>query len=370
MDQNKLIKRFVIGTFVSLYILVSLISTVHVIDFFALSNPRWMAITLAVGFELGAAASLASLVILDKMNKTMVWALFITITLMQMNGNLYYAFTNLEDFQSWSELFNLMEEEVLYQKRILAFVSGAILPLVALGFIKSLIDYIKPQDESEFTPEDSSFSSISEKDKNIQEPEPSIDNEKFKAKIEDMRGVDVYDSLQDDIENHVVEQPTKEEREQILADMIKRDEELGLYDDWDDTLLDGLEDEYTSDMHYETMTGNVESSDLDEDWDEEHAYDHVLNDIASDFTEKDVESMINSIVESEEPNEKLKTAADSYKNNPTSVGAVVENILDHTTDQAMDEDDLMELAKRRLAKERMINYLNEKRNGTESSDNS
>ena len=168
MDQNKLVSRFIISTFVALYTLVSVISTIHVIDFFELSNPYWLAVTLAIGFELGAAASLASLVILDKMNKTMVWALFITITLMQMQGNMYYAFTNLEDFQSWSELFNLMEEEVLYQKRILAFVSGAILPLVALGFIKSLIDYIKPQDESEFTPEDSSFSSISEKDRNIQ----------------------------------------------------------------------------------------------------------------------------------------------------------------------------------------------------------
>ena len=33
------------------------------------------------------------------------------------------------------------------QKRILSLVSGAILPLVALGFIKSLVDYIKPDIE-------------------------------------------------------------------------------------------------------------------------------------------------------------------------------------------------------------------------------
>ena len=46
-----------------------MISTIHVIDFFELSNPYWLAVTLAVGFEVGAAASLASLVILKKMNK-------------------------------------------------------------------------------------------------------------------------------------------------------------------------------------------------------------------------------------------------------------------------------------------------------------
>ena len=157
--ENKLIKRFVIGTFVSLYALVSIISTIHVIDFFELSNPYWLAVTLAIGFEIGAAASLASLVILKKMNKTIVWALFITITAMQMQGNMYYAFINLEDFGSWSELFDLIEEDVIDQKRILAFVSGAILPLIALGFIKSLVDYIKPEDEEwdDEIPEDSRF---------------------------------------------------------------------------------------------------------------------------------------------------------------------------------------------------------------------
>lgn len=142
--KSKWVNGFIIGTFVSLYLLVSIISTIHVIDFFELSNPKWLAVSLAIGFELGAAASLAALITLDKMNKTLVWALFITITLMQMQGNMYYAFINMADFQSWSELFNLIEEEPLYQKRVLSFVSGAILPLVALGFIKSLVDYIKP----------------------------------------------------------------------------------------------------------------------------------------------------------------------------------------------------------------------------------
>jgi len=147
MNKNKLVSRFIIGTFVSLYALVSIVSTIHVIDFFELSNPRWLAITLAIGFEIGAAASLASLIILEKMNKTIVWALFLTITAMQMQGNMYYAFLNLENYQGWVELFNLLEWEPLAQKRLLAFVSGAILPLVALGFIKSLVDYIKPEPE-------------------------------------------------------------------------------------------------------------------------------------------------------------------------------------------------------------------------------
>jgi hypothetical protein len=138
---------FIIGSFVTLYLLVSIISTIHVVDFFKLSNPMWLAVSLAIGFEVGAAASLASLIVLDKMNKGIVWGLFILLTAMQAMGNTYYAFSHLENFTGWIELFGLQEEDLIYQKRMLAIISGAVLPIVALGFIKSLVDYIKPTKE-------------------------------------------------------------------------------------------------------------------------------------------------------------------------------------------------------------------------------
>lgn len=250
MDQTKLVKRFVIATFVTLYALVSIISTIHVIDFFELSNPYWLAVSLAIGFEVGAAASLASLVILDKMNKTLVWALFITITLMQMQGNMYYAFTNLSDFQSWSELFNIIEEDLIDQKRILAAVSGAILPLVALGFIKSLVDYIKPEEDGGFTPEDSSFSNITDEDSG-----------------------NMFVDLED------------------LDEKIDRDFDLD-----------------------------------EEEWDEDHAMDQVLNDMVEDFSEEELEEVFGDSVESEE------------------------------------DLDLLEEAKRKLAEEKLNNFVQNKRN--------
>jgi hypothetical protein len=142
--SKKAVSYFIIGTFVTLYLLVSIISTIHVIDFFSMSNPQWLAISLAIAFEVGAAASLASLITLDKMNKGIVWMLFLLLTAMQAMGNMYYAYVHLTNFQGWIELFGLVEEELIYQKRVLSIVSGAILPIVALGFIKSLVDYIKP----------------------------------------------------------------------------------------------------------------------------------------------------------------------------------------------------------------------------------
>lgn len=202
--KSKIVNRFIIGTFVSLYLLVSIISTIHVVDFFRLSNPEWLAISLAIGFELGAAASLAALITLDKMNKTMVWALFIVITGMQMQGNMYYAYTYIENYQGWVELFNIVEWEPIAQKRLLAGVSGAILPLVALGFIKSLVDYIKPEDDVE--------------------PIRVEDLDVIHEEVESMRKVvDSYDSLQDEIDDW--ERASLEDfvdEEDLIEDMAER----------------------------------------------------------------------------------------------------------------------------------------------------
>jgi hypothetical protein len=231
--KNKLIHRSIIATFVSLYLLVSIISTLHVIEFFKLSNPEWLAISLAIAFELGAAASLASLVILDKMNKTLVWCLFGAITLMQMQGNMYYAFVHMENYQGWSELFGIIEEEVVYQKRILSAVSGAILPLVALGFIKSLVDYIKPEPV--------------EKESN-----PSIENS---VVIEDSKSP------------LVDEKSTVEEPPSPVYDA----EALKEFNEWDVTLMDGLEEEQVAE---ET-----------EERDEDHELDLVLNEMVEEIEE-------------------------------------------------------------------------------------
>jgi uncharacterized membrane protein len=202
--KNKLVHRSIIATFVSLYLLVSIISTIHVIEFFKLSNPEWLAISLAIGFELGAAASLASLVILDRMNKTLVWMLFGTITLMQMQGNMYYAFVHMENFQGWSELFGLIEEDVVYQKRVLSAVSGAILPLVALGFIKSLVDYIKPESQAETIVEE-----VAKAEEKIVETKEEIYTQ---DDLEEMKEWDA--TLMDGLEE-----------EPVAEDMEERDEE-------------------------------------------------------------------------------------------------------------------------------------------------
>ena len=147
--KNKLVHYFIIGIFCSLYFLVATISMINSVAFFDLAHNGIMNWALAIGFELGAAASLAAISILDKTNKTMVWTLFLLLTGFQMMANSFHAFINLENYMPWIELFGLEEEEPIFQKRVLSIVSGAVLPIVALGFIKSLVDYIRPEKTEE-----------------------------------------------------------------------------------------------------------------------------------------------------------------------------------------------------------------------------
>jgi len=216
MKQN-LVKGFIISTFVSLYLVVSIISTIHVIDFFKLSNPDWLAVSLAIAFEIGAAASLASLIALEKMNKTLIWFLFLVLTAMQMMGNTYYAYTHLENYQSWVELFGLVEEEPMYQKRMLSILSGAILPLVALGFIKSLVDYIRPSDET-----------APEVNAEVETEEPSLQKEDDEAwkKVNELKKE--VDELKNDSEfqSDSASEELTEEPAALAFDSHENDEDL------------------------------------------------------------------------------------------------------------------------------------------------
>lgn len=143
--QHKLVHHAIISVFVTLYALVATISMINSVAFFDLAHDGIMSWVLAIGFELGAAASLGAIIILDRTNKAMVWGLFILLTLFQMMANSFHAYVNLQDYMGWIELFGLERMSPIEQKRILSIISGAVLPVVSLGFIKSLVDYVRPE---------------------------------------------------------------------------------------------------------------------------------------------------------------------------------------------------------------------------------
>lgn len=140
-NLTKKLEKFWVGLFITLWFLVSAVSTIHSVKFFQLSNDIYLSWILALSFEIGAMSSLGGLV-LSKGNKSLVWFLFIVLTLFQVHCNMYWVWMNIDTINEWSNLFDLDPEENLFNSRVFSFISGGILPLISMGFIKSLMDYL------------------------------------------------------------------------------------------------------------------------------------------------------------------------------------------------------------------------------------
>lgn len=154
MKDNKIFRWFTIGVYVSLYALVAVISLICSTDFFNLAHGGIMAWSLAIAFEIGQAACLVSTIVLPKQKLGMVWVMFLLLTAFQCMGNTFAAYIHLHDYEGWIELFGLVDMELIAQKRVLASISGAILPIVALGFVKCLVDYLNPDTNAAEQPKD------------------------------------------------------------------------------------------------------------------------------------------------------------------------------------------------------------------------
>lgn len=229
--KNKIVHNGIIAIFCSLYFLVATISMINSVAFFNLIHSGLMSWSLAIGFELGAAASLGAIIILEKTNRAMVWGLFLLLTSFQMMANSFHAYVNLEDYMGWIELFGLQEEDPLFQKRILSIISGAVLPLVALGFIKSLVDYIRPSDE--YSKKD--IQKIIEANENAPEP-----NDKLKKAAEEY--------FEDGNVPREKEDDTDEWDEDHALDMVMNQMVEDLQLDENDDLLNNSDDDSTEEI--------------------------------------------------------------------------------------------------------------------------
>lgn len=121
----------------------------HSVSFFGMTNDVWMARSLATAFELGQLAAMAGLMTLEKSNKKLILGLMVTLTAMQIMANMFYSYSHVTDANAWFELFGLNNTDPIVAKRILSAVSGGLLPIIALGFIKSLVDYLRPEESIE-----------------------------------------------------------------------------------------------------------------------------------------------------------------------------------------------------------------------------
>lgn len=141
--------------FILLYLAVGFVSVYHAIGFFSVSNEGWLATILAVAFEIGQAAVLFSL--LMKSNKrTMPWILMGVLTIVQVLGNVFSSYQYMllhssDKIQYFTDsvLFFLKDPDPAVNQVMISYITGAILPIVALCMTSMIVDQIRPGETTE-----------------------------------------------------------------------------------------------------------------------------------------------------------------------------------------------------------------------------
>lgn len=134
-------------------ILVAGISISHVVSWYDIANPISWAIYLSIAIEVGA---MTALVAATNKIKGGVWFMFGMITLIQMIGNIFYSFKEIDPngdlFKSWVELtgplWNTLGSDptdVISMKRWLAFLEGGLLPIISLTSLHFFVKYETPK---------------------------------------------------------------------------------------------------------------------------------------------------------------------------------------------------------------------------------
>jgi hypothetical protein len=130
-------------------LLVAGISISHVVSWYDIANPINWAIYLSIAIEVGA---MTALVAATNKIKGGVWFMFGLVTLIQMIGNIFFSFkeidANGELFKSWVELTSPLWEmlgsdpgDIISQKRWLAFLEGGLLPIISLTSLHFFTKY-------------------------------------------------------------------------------------------------------------------------------------------------------------------------------------------------------------------------------------
>jgi hypothetical protein len=272
-------KTLIIAAFLVPIITVAIVSISHVTKWYGISNPVSWSIYLSIGIEIAALSALAA--ISANMGKK-VYFPFAIVTIVQFIGNIYFAYSyidiNAQSFKDWVGLVSPFVEfmgvdptDFVGHKRFLAFFAGGMLPIISLSFLHMLV---------QFTEEDRLKGDNI--DKKIQDNVPSADiadeTNRLKLSQNDLEILEKH-LLNPNPPNEALKQAAqrysdevrekhvhindfdaeREKRGELLAEMMKNDEELGLYNepfdnplikedkedvsDWDVTLMDGLEDE-------------------------------------------------------------------------------------------------------------------------------
>ena len=173
--------------------LVAGISISHVVSWYDIANPFSWAVYLSIAIEVGA---MTALVAATNKIKGGVWFMFGLITLIQMIGNVFFSYkeidANSDLFKSWVELTGPLFEglgsdpsDIISQKRWLAFLEGGLLPIISLTSLHFFTKYESGKNNDEIVKEDG---------------EKYVEDVKLKITQEEPQEVEIEHSFHPDID--------------------------------------------------------------------------------------------------------------------------------------------------------------------------
>lgn len=251
-------------------ILVAGISISHVVTWYDIANPINWAIYLSIAIEIGA---MTALVAATNKIKGGVWFMFGLVTLIQMIGNIFYSYKEIDAtgdlFKSWVELtgpfWDMFTDstDVISMKRWLAFLEGGLLPIISLTSLHFFVKYEKPEDKT--------------KENNIDEDIRKM----YPANVEGSKEFNEVNEIEETNEDIIIDEP-------IIENVIDSKEE--------EIEKDTLENNGGSEYFDNYPIPVIEEENIE-----------IIQ------SEKDAEVFVNSIEDPTPPNEILQNALKKYK---------------------------------------------------------
>ena len=231
IGENKVFNWGLIFTFIILWFIVATVSTLHAITFFSITNPLSLSIFLGIAYELGQAAVLFSILMTRNREKLLSWALMILLTGLQITANVYASFKYMsnsgsEDWIFWQKsiLFGVDATSPEMYQIIISWISGALLPIVALGMTALVAqnirlmgeekkDIVIPADDTTLKIQEKINDEVEEIQEEIQEDDEFNDLEELEITNKQISEIPKEDEVNLNIETNVSEPLQELERE-------------------------------------------------------------------------------------------------------------------------------------------------------------
>jgi hypothetical protein len=188
------LNNIIVASFLIPILLVAFVSISHVTTFYNTANPLSWAVYLSIAVEVAALAALAG--ISAKFGK-FIYIPFGIVTVIQFVGNFFYSYSFINpesiEFKNWVDMIaGLLEPmgvdptDIVTHRRILAFLTGGLIPFISLTFAHMLIVYSNKIQTSEVETTDLSKVNIDDLSREIGRRESQSTDDKINPTPEEL----------------------------------------------------------------------------------------------------------------------------------------------------------------------------------------